>query len=751
MLFPRSQSDLPTSPRLTSAINPLSLKGHSTVKGGSSVKGNSTVNGNSVLQGRRVLRRLGILAAVLLLSGCQLLTPQVQPQVEDIVFSEEQQQQHNNAAETLFADYVNWRIEQSPVLASHMGLRGQFDWDDISSEYQELHNEALQQFHSRLKTINELALNRVNRASYQTLLNQVEFQLLQIPLVHLREPFGRDHNWLLISRDVLLNHHPINSVEDAHDYIDRIEALPSLMKRWQEALQQRQQLGLIPAANILRDNQQLAASLARSLTKHTIEDSIFWRDFEQKIAALALYPSSETLLKSKLSRALTRYAAPAYGEMQQFLAQLENDAPAISRLSDAPQGMRYYQLLLAHYSETDLDASRLFQLMLAHVADAQQSLLQASRRLGFEWSADATDKTPATDKVPEAEKTGAISNTSAASNTSGNQEQSGNSQTLTQLRAAHNYLNSRAVNLSQSDPQLTQQALLGYQRQSLQTLADDLPYYFAQLPQTPLALQSDARQYQELGVQPSGSASRHPTELLHYRPAMAAGDSATLHWNPQRLSQASSNQILVANIRQAVPGRHIQIALAQENSRLPEFRSQPYLAEFNRGWPLFALHLGAQHSREHFDQLPALASQQVLLAATLATVDIGLHAKGWERLAALDYLTQNSHLDVSQAQQHIDVLLLHPAQAVAEFMGFQHLLKIEREMAARDKRAIDPSLWIKQWLQLGAVPMNTAEQQLELWFGDYQRERARLEQQQKQHKEQAKKEQEQENQALSRP
>ncbi|MEL7400032.1 MAG: DUF885 family protein, partial [Pseudomonadota bacterium] len=290
------------------------------------------------------------------------------------------------------------------------------------------------------------------------------------------------------------------------------------------------------------------------------------------------------------------------------------------------------------------------------------------------------------------------------------------------------YLNTRAVNLSQSDPLLTQQARLGYQRQSLQTLADDLPYYFAQLPQTPLALQSEALQYQDRGVQPSGSASLHPTELLHYRPAMAAGDSASLYWNPQRLTQASSNQILIANIRQAVPGRHIQIALAQENSRLPEFRSQPYLAEFNRGWPLFALHLSAQHSREHFDQLPALASQQVLLAATLATVDIGLHAKGWERLTALDYLVQNSHLDVSAAQQHIDVLLLHPAHAVAEFMGFQHLLKIERDMAAHGKRAVDPSLWINQWLQLGAVPMSTAEQQLEIWFGDYQRERARLEQ-----------------------
>jgi len=652
--------------------------------------------------------------------------------VEDIVFSEEQQQQHNNAAETLFADYVNWRIEQSPVLASHMGLRGQFDWDDISSEYQEQHNEALQQFHSRLKTINELALSNNNRASYQTLLNQVEFQLLQIPLVHLREPFGRDHNWLLISRDVLLNHHPISSVEDAHDYIDRIEALPSLLKRWQEALQQRQQLGLISAGNVLRDNQQLAASLARSLTKHTVEDSIFWHDFEQKIAALALYPSSETLLKSKLSRALTRYAAPAYDEMQQFLAQLANDAPVISRLSDAPQGLRYYQLLLAHHSETDLDASRLFQLMLAHVADAQQSLLQASQRLGFEGSADAADKTSATDTTAETDKTGA------------SQEQSGNRQTLALLRAAHTYLNTRAVNLSQSDPLLTQQARLGYQRQSLQTLADDLPYYFAQLPQTPLALQSDALQYQDRGVQPSGSASLYPTELLHYRPAMAAGDSASLHWNPQRLTQASSNQILIANIRQAVPGRHIQIALAQENSRLPEFRSQPYLAEFNRGWPLFALHLSAQHSREHFDQLPALASQQVLLAATLATVDIGLHAKGWERLTALDYLVQNSHIDVSAAQQHIDVLLLHPAQAVAEFMGFQHLLKIESDMAARGKLAVDPSLWINQWLQLGAVPMNTAEQQLELWFGDYQRERARLEQLQQhneKHKEQPAEEQ----------
>jgi uncharacterized protein (DUF885 family) len=122
-------------------------------------------------------------------------------------------------------------------------------------------------------------------------------------------------------------------------------------------------------------------------------------------------------------------------------------------------------------------------------------------------------------------------------------------------------------------------------------------------------------------------------------------------------------------LHEAVPGHHLQIALARELKDLPAFRQNTYLSAFGEGWALYTEKLGIEMGMyktpyEDFGRL----SYEMWRACRLV-VDTGMHWRNWTRDQALDYLRGNTTLPEHEVRTEIDRYIAWPGQALSYKLG----------------------------------------------------------------------------------
>ena len=165
-------------------------------------------------------------------------------------------------------------------------------------------------------------------------------------------------------------------------------------------------------------------------------------------------------------------------------------------------------------------------------------------------------------------------------------------------------------------------------------------------------------------------------------------------------------------LHECTPGHSFQAALAEERKEMPRFRRNIYFSGYGEGWGLYTEWLGNEMGiyrtpYERFGQL----SYEMWRAARLV-IDTGLHLKGWSRSQAIDYLAGHTALSEHEVGTEVDRYISWPGQALAYKLGE---LKI-RELRAEAERTLGPKFDQRKFhdtfLAMGAVPLNTLEQQM---------------------------------------
>lgn len=166
---------------------------------------------------------------------------------------------------------------------------------------------------------------------------------------------------------------------------------------------------------------------------------------------------------------------------------------------------------------------------------------------------------------------------------------------------------------------------------------------------------------------------------------------------------------------EAEPGHHFQSAVAQEVD-MPEFRKSLYHAAYGEGWGLYSERLGKEMG---FYQDPISDFGRLTYEAWRAcrlVVDTGIHAQGWTRQQAIDYLAQNTALSMSDVIGQIDRYISWPGQALAYKIGEIKIREL-RQLAERelgDKFNI--RLFHDQILRNGSLPMALLEELTKDWI-----------------------------------
>lgn len=233
-------------------------------------------------------------------------------------------------------------------------------------------------------------------------------------------------------------------------------------------------------------------------------------------------------------------------------------------------------------------------------------------------------------------------------------------------------------------------------------MAAQLPKWFSVLP----------RQTFDIKPAPNGGA--------YYVASDGSGTtSGTYFLDTRDLASQPLYTLEALTYHEAEPGHHFQSAIAQEVD-MAEFRKTLYHAAYGEGWGLYSERLGKEIG---FYQDPYSDFGRLTYEAWRAcrlVVDTGVHAKGWSRQEAIDYLAENTALSMADVEGQIDRYISWPAQALSYKIGE---IKI-RQLRAYAEEALGDKFDIRQFhdqmLKNGSLPMALLEELTKDWVKQQQ-------------------------------
>ena len=168
----------------------------------------------------------------------------------------------------------------------------------------------------------------------------------------------------------------------------------------------------------------------------------------------------------------------------------------------------------------------------------------------------------------------------------------------------------------------------------------------------------------------------------------------------------------VLALHEAVPGHHLQIALANELENVPEFRKHSGYTAYVEGWALYAESLGEQMGmyEDPFDKFGQLTYE--MWRACRLVIDTGIHAYNWTRQQAINYLLANSAKTKHDAEVEIDRYIVWPGQALAYKIGELKINELKEMAEKKLGDEFDIREFHHEILKDGAVPLNILEDKI---------------------------------------
>jgi uncharacterized protein (DUF885 family) len=174
-------------------------------------------------------------------------------------------------------------------------------------------------------------------------------------------------------------------------------------------------------------------------------------------------------------------------------------------------------------------------------------------------------------------------------------------------------------------------------------------------------------------------------------------------------------QIEATSYHEGIPGHHLQLSISTELTTIPEFRKRAFIAAYGEGWGLYSERLADEMGlySSPLDRMGMLEADS--MRACRLVVDTGMHALGWSRQKAIDYMTENSPMTVSQIVPEIDRYAVTPGQALAYMIGRLEIQRMRREAEANLGEAFDIKAFHDTVLGSGLMPLPVLDRVVRDW------------------------------------
>jgi uncharacterized protein (DUF885 family) len=236
---------------------------------------------------------------------------------------------------------------------------------------------------------------------------------------------------------------------------------------------------------------------------------------------------------------------------------------------------------------------------------------------------------------------------------------------------------------------------------------EQLPKLFGKLPREPY------------GVEPIDAYYAPSQTTAFYEPGSVDGKRPGIYRvNAYKLDSRPKFEMEVLSMHESVPGHHLQIALQQEMPDVPEFRKRLETTAFVEGWGLYSESLGYEMGfyKDPYSRFGQLSYD--MWRACRLVVDTGMHAMGWSRRQAIDFMKANTALTEQNIVAEVDRYISWPGQALAYKIG---QLKI-RELRTMAERKLGPKFDVRAFhdviLSAGPLPLDVLQTRVEAWVNN---------------------------------
>ena len=225
--------------------------------------------------------------------------------------------------------------------------------------------------------------------------------------------------------------------------------------------------------------------------------------------------------------------------------------------------------------------------------------------------------------------------------------------------------------------------------------------WFGRLPKTPCEV-----------VRMEEHEEKHST-IAYYRPPAADGSRPGRYYiNTSAPETRPRYEAEALAYHESVPGHHLQIAIAQELEGIPEFRKNSGVTAFIEGWGLYSERLADEMGlyTDDLDRIGTLSFDA--WRACRLVVDSGMHAMGWTRQQAIDFMLENTALAKNNIVNEVDRYITWPGQALAYKTGQLEIMKLRQGAEARLGKGFDIRRFHDALLGDGAVPLEALRRTL---------------------------------------
>jgi uncharacterized protein (DUF885 family) len=565
-------------------------------------------------------------------------------------------------ANAFFDRVFDESVDRSPLQQGYLGLKKDHDkWEDFSEEHRLAEFViTVQELAALQKTIRFDQLNEQAQMSYRLFVTQAEQTI---------EGWKwRNHDYVFTQMGgmhtdapaFLINFHAVDNAADAAAYVARLRAMPAMFDPLIARAEAQAAKGILPPKFVfpmLIESCREIISGAPFDGKET--KSALLEDFAAKVGGLKdVDEASKKKLIDEARAALLGSVKPAYEKLIALFEAQEKTATDDDGVWKLPAGRDYYNFMLRTHTTAALSADEIHELGLREVARIHEGMTRIKEQTGFKGDLGAFLK------------------------------------------------------FMRDDPQFsyptTDEGRAAYIRRAneiIDAMRQRLPEFFGVQPRASLVVKK-VEPFREKGAaaafyeQPSADGSRPGYYYIN-----TLDMRALAIWEMETLAH-----------HEAIPGHHMQIAIAQELENMPKFRKFGGYTAFAEGWALYAEYFPKEFGfyADPYQDFGRLSDE--LLRAVRLVVDTGIHARKWTRQQVMDYFRANTASSEREIFSETNRYIVIPGQATSYKAGMLKILDL-RELARKE---LGPKFDLRAFhdlvLKNGALPMNLLEENVRAWI-----------------------------------